>query len=154
VTARYSFPVRLAAVLLLVATGCSSPSDSAAVDSSTGEASASACSFACFDASIDAPLALRIGGLLSGCAGDDCHNRGQGNLLISGANDFSALIDARSSEMPGLFRVQPGDPAQSYVYRKLACEGGTVGDCMPKLRPEPWIAQLFHDWIEAGAPTQ
>ena len=53
-------------------------------------------------------------------------------------------------------RVLPGDPANSYVYLKLACRGGIVGQCMPLTNPggRPDLAKLFHDWIEAGAPTK
>jgi hypothetical protein len=53
-------------------------------------------------------------------------------------------------------RVLPGDPAQSYVFIKLSCDGGIPDgfSCMPPGAPEPRLARLFHDWIEAGAPTQ
>jgi hypothetical protein len=51
--------------------------------------------------------------------------------------------------------VAPGDPDHSYVYKKLACEGGIDGGCMPLSTGfDPKLALLFREWIEAGAPTQ
>ena len=51
-------------------------------------------------------------------------------------------------------RVLPGDPEHSYVYLKVACEGGITNACMPLSSGfDPRIKQMFHDWIEAGAPT-
>jgi hypothetical protein len=139
--------------LMLVAVGCASPDAPTTVDAGGSDGAALLC-LVCVDASFDAPLAVRVGGILGSCAGDDSHNHGKGNLGISGANDFSHLMDARSWEMPTLYRVSPGDPAQSYVYRKVACEGGIDGDCMPQGYPNPAIAKVFHDWIAAGAPTE
>jgi hypothetical protein len=136
--------------MMLVATGCSSPDVPAAGDA--GEGGNFFC-LTCVDATADVSLAVRVGGILGSCAGAECHSNGTGNLVISGANDFRSLIDVRSSEVPSLYRVKPGDPAQSYVYMKMACEGGIVGACMPLLRPDPALAQVVHDWIEAGAPT-
>jgi hypothetical protein len=63
------------------------------------------------------------------------------------------MINVTCMEEPPLLRVRPGDPANSYVFRKLACEGGIEGGCMPLSSGfDPKLAQLFHDWIEAGAP--
>ena len=86
---------------------------------------------------------------------DGCHGSGAGNMSLASGREFTSLILVPSSEVPSLFRVLPGDPADSYVYRKLACEGGIQGSCMPlggQLTPS--LVQSFHDWIEAGAPTQ
>jgi hypothetical protein len=133
--------------------GCSSPAAPATGDGGDSESGASFCLLGCFDASTDAPLVVKVGGILGACAGDDCHNTGKGNLFISGADDFRALINVLSSEDPTLYRVKPGDPPQSYMYRKMACEGGIFGACMPYGHPDPALAAVVHDWIEAGAPT-
>jgi len=115
------------------------------------------CGLTCVDAHSDASLLQRVEGVLGAICGnpDGCHGGGGcAPFLLSSGTDFSVLIDAPSTEMPGLVRVKPGDPANSYLYRKVACEGGILGSCMPGGRPDPSIAALFHDWIEAGAPTQ
>jgi hypothetical protein len=153
---RYTFRVRLAAVLgMSLATGCSSPDVSATGDAGVSDGGELSC-LTCADVTTDVSLVVRVGGLLQICANPDgCHGAGAGNLAISGGTDFSSLIDVRSWEVPSLYRVKPGDPAQSYVYMKLACEGGIEGGCMPpggSLGPAQ--VQVFHDWIEAGAPTQ
>lgn len=146
--------MRLAASLVMVfAAGCSSPGDPATGDS--GGSDGGSCFFACLDVSVDAPLVVRVKNILQICANPDgCHGAGAGSLTIASGNEFSSLIDVPSSQMPSLYYVKPGDPAQSYLYLKVACEGGIDGDCMPQRRPDPAIARIFHDWIEAGAPTQ
>jgi hypothetical protein len=150
----YGFWVRLSvAFVMLLAVGCSSPGVPATSDDGGSDAGPRFC-LTCDDATSDAPLAVRAGWILGICAGDDCHNHGQGRLVIAGVNDFSSLINVLSWEVPSLYRVKPGDPAQSYVYLKMACEGGIVGECMPLGHPYPGLAQVVHDWIEAGAPMQ
>jgi hypothetical protein len=90
------------------------------------------------------------------CASTDgCHGQGAGDLPLGPGAEFTPLIDVASYEVPTLDRVLPGDPAHSYVYLKLQCEGGIQGGCMPADGPiSPKVVQSFHDWIEAGAPTQ
>jgi hypothetical protein len=86
---------------------------------------------------------------------DNCHGSGAGEMGLSPGHEFGTMIDVVSWENPPMLRVAPGDPASSYVYLKLACEGGIEGGCMPfDGTPDPEIARRFHDWIEAGAPTQ
>lgn len=86
---------------------------------------------------------------------DNCHGSGAGAMGLSPGREFGSLINVTSTENPPMKRVLPGDPAQSYVYLKLACEGGIVDACMPYgATHDPALAHLFHDWIEGGAPTQ
>ncbi len=74
---------------------------------------------------------------------------------LSPSDPFGAMINVASTEMPSLKRVLPGDPEHSYVYLKVACEGGIVNACMPLSSGfDPRVKQMFHDWIEAGAPIQ
>jgi hypothetical protein len=112
----------------------------------------------CSDAGDDAPLALQVKSELDRvCAGvESCHGSGAGGMLLSPGHDFDALINVTSTENPPMKRVLPGDPAESYVLIKLACEGGIPdGGCMPLGAPtDPELVRLFHDWIESGAPTQ
>ena len=87
---------------------------------------------------------------------DSCHGSGTGHMLLSPGQEFDAMINVVSFERPPMLRVLPGDPLQSYVFVKVRCQGGIPdGDaCMPFGSPtDPKLVQLFHDWIEAGAPT-
>jgi hypothetical protein len=152
--------VRLAIVwAVLLGSGCSG---NAPTEQADGEALADGgpgglCVGSCLDSTADVPVLVTVEGILGAvCANPDgCHGGGAGNLSIAGRNDFSHLIDAASSEMPAMLRVQRFDPEHSYMYRKLACEGGIIGSCMPPGgRLDPSIVRAFHDWIEAGAPAQ
>jgi hypothetical protein len=108
------------------------------------------------DASDDAPLALRVKGKIDQiCSNvDGCHGIAAGMMGLAPGNEFQQMINVTSFEMPPLLRVAPGDPDHSYVYKKLACDGGIVKACMPLSSGfDPNLARLFHDWIEAGAPT-
>ena len=111
----------------------------------------------CFDGTDDAPVEVQVKGKIGQiCANPDgCHGAGAGGMGLS-VDPFGAMINVTSTENPPMKRVLPGDPAQSYVFIKLACEGGIVeGGCMPPSSgpTDPHLVELFHDWIEAGAPT-
>ncbi len=108
----------------------------------------------CNEAGFDGPVAVHVRDVLDQVCGnvDGCHGAGVGNFPIVPGSEFDAMVNVPSFEEPSLDRVRPGDPARSYVFRKLACEGGIVLSCMPPGGAEPSMAQLFHDWIEAGAP--
>ncbi|HEY3818608.1 MAG TPA: hypothetical protein VGL81_15645 [Polyangiaceae bacterium] len=112
----------------------------------------------CSDAVDEAPLAVQVKGKIDQiCASTDgCHGVGEGHMLLVPGQEFDAMVDVESFENPPMKRVLPGDPLQSYVFIKLWCDGGIPDGeaCMPLGAPSPQIAQLFHDWIEAGAPTQ
>jgi hypothetical protein len=141
--------------------GCS-PSDGGEADAATpveaGAGDGPGCLF-CSDATIDASLEVRVKGKIDQiCANaDGCHGQGSGGMSLLPGAEFDAMIDVSSTEVPTMKRVVPGDPANSYVYVKLACDGGIPAGfaCMPLSTGfDPQLAQLFHDWIEAGAPTQ
>jgi hypothetical protein len=139
--------------------GCS-PADGGATDGAppteAGPDAGVGCLF-CSDATIDASLELRVKEKIDQiCANaDGCHGQGAGGMGLAPGAEFDAMINVTSTENPPMKRVLPGDPAHSYVYLKLACEGGIDGGCMPLSTGfDPQLAQLFHDWIEAGAPTQ
>jgi hypothetical protein len=86
---------------------------------------------------------------------DGCHGECQGMMCLHANAEFDAMINVVSYEMPPMLRVKPGDPDNSYVYRKLACEGGIDGACMPYMQAfNPDIPRVFREWIEAGAPTE
>ena len=91
------------------------------------------------------------------CAG--CHSGPTGSNLPSGMNlssageSYAALVSVASLQVTSLNRVEPGNPDDSYLIRKL--EGGPdiVGDRMP--RGGPFLPQATIDeiraWIAAGA---
>jgi hypothetical protein len=135
--------------------GCSSGGEGPS-DASTDEGGGF-CLTCASDVSIDAPPLVRVRGEIDQvCSNaDGCHGDGAGNMGLTPGNEFAAMINVASSEMPTLKRVLPGDPEHSYVYLKVACEGGIIDKCMPLSSGfDPRIKQMFHDWIEAGAPTQ
>jgi len=145
---------RLTAIATLLACGCSSTDRAAAEASDAMGDGGAPCTFSCLDASgSDRPLAQQVRATLDTCAGADCHNIGVGGMAIAPGGEFDAMIGVRAFERPDLFRIQPGDPVSSYVYIKLSCEGGVVGNCMPPGGATAGILRTFHDWIEAGAPT-
>jgi hypothetical protein len=143
-------------LLLGVLAACSSPGEPAA-DDAGGQEEAPGCLFCPSDASIDAPLAVQVKGKIDQiCANvDGCHGAGAGMMGLALGVEFTPMIDVVSYEMPPMLRVAPGDPEHSYVYKKLACEGGIEGGCMPLSTGfDPKLAALFYDWIEAGAPVR
>ena len=146
----------VALALLACSPACGSP-DAVAADAGDAGDAGVGCLF-CSDATDDAPLAIQVKGKIDQiCSNIECHGDGVGHMgLTPGGGEFDAMINVTSFENPPMLRVAPGDPAQSYVYLKLACEGGIPDGfaCMPLGAPDPKLAQLFHDWIEAGAPTQ
>jgi PKD repeat protein len=84
------------------------------------------------------------------CSG--CHPPNQGMDLQAG-NAFASIVNMSSSEQPSLMRVKPGDPDNSYLYKKVAGAAGISGSRMPRGGPVLTSAQLqlIRDWILAGA---
>ena len=67
---------------------------------------------------------------------------------------WAAIVDVPSSERPDLDRIEPGDPANSYLFRKVSGEGDISGSPMP-LGSQPLSSEqieLLRAWILAGAP--
>ena len=150
--------VRLLSMAFLALSGsaCSPSAPAAGNDASNGDDAGAGCLF-CSDATDDAPLSVQIKVSIDHtCTNGDayCHNAGAGNMVLAPGNEFADMINVVSYENPPMLRVKPGDPAQSYVYLKLACTGAFKQMCMPGGAPDPNLALLFHDWIEAGAPTE
>jgi hypothetical protein len=145
--------------LALLVAGCSSQDAPPGPDASEADLGIGCGLFCGDDAPTDVPLAVLVRGVIDqNCSNnaEQCHGMAAGGMLLVPGNEFGAMIDARSTQLPALWRVAPGDPLQSYVYLKLWCDGGIAPDtgCMPASQtPSPALAQLFHDWIEAGAPT-
>ena len=66
---------------------------------------------------------------------------------------YNALVNVDSLEATGLKRVLPGNPANSYLVRKLEGTAGIVGERMPFGGPYLSSTEInqVRDWIQAGA---
>lgn len=75
-------------------------------------------------------------------------------LRLDPGNSYGMLVGVRSEENPAFFRVQPGNPGDSYLVRKL--EGGPdiTGGQMPLGRPPlpQTTINAIRVWIANGAP--
>ncbi len=90
------------------------------------------------------------------CGAIGCHDalgQQQGQILTAG-KAYANTVGVPSTELPSLLRVAPGDPANSYLYRKIT-GAGITGDRMPQGGPYLSDAQtkLVRDWIRRGAPN-
>ncbi len=152
-----------AALLALSLVGCFSgeagPTDASSEALDAGnDLDGTTCGFTCLDVVDDRPLFLRVKGDLDNVCGspDGCHGGGADKYLgITAMHDFDQIIDVEAGEMPEMVYVKPFFPLDSYLFLKVRCEGGIDGSCMPMGSPtEQWRVDLYHAWIEAGAPTQ
>jgi len=86
------------------------------------------------------------------CAG--CHPPNAGMDLREGET-YGSLVNVSSTQQPALKRVLPGNPADSYIIRKLEGAAGISGSRMPQGGPflSPATIQRVKDWILAGAPN-
>lgn len=94
------------------------------------------------------------------CTG--CHDGSQpANGFLPGSQDlrdgkaFASLVNVTSQEQPGVVRVKPGDPAASYLIRKLEGTAGITGQRMPLGGPFLDAATIdqVRSWIASGAPN-
>jgi hypothetical protein len=81
-------------------------------------------------------------------------------LQLDADHSYALLVGVPSTEMPGLERVKPGDPDNSYLVQKLEGASGIVGARMPF--GGPYLPQstidIIRQWIingaQAGNPAQ
>jgi hypothetical protein len=75
-------------------------------------------------------------------------------LRLDAGNSYAMLVNVASAEVPGLMRVNPGNPDASYIVQKIQGTAA-VGVRMPANGP-PYLPQdridLVRRWIAAGAP--
>jgi len=84
----------------------------------------------------------------------DCHRGASASvgLRLDAAHSYGSLIARKSSQYPQYFLVDPGNPDDSYLIRKL--EGkGVVGAQMPIYAASlsPATIQSIRVWIANGA---
>lgn len=86
----------------------------------------------------------------------DCHEGASAgaSLQLSRGRSHASLVNVRSQQIASQIRVVPGDPARSYLVKKLAGGIGIVGDQMPKLAPLRPTSEVdaVRSWIARGAP--
>ena len=78
----------------------------------------------------------------------------QESQILTAGRAYANSVNVTSVQMPSLKRVAPGDPSNSYLYRKIVGSGIT-GDRMPQGGPFLNDAQikLVRDLIRRGAPN-
>lgn len=116
--------------------------------------------------SADAPTFAEVQKVaLSGCGGFGpmgCHSKEPfaGGLDLRPDHAWASLVGVDSTSHPGILRVQPGQPGQSMLIRKLIdqlADDGSEGEPMPKGEAMKWTEPpyvgLVSDWIAAGAPN-
>lgn len=66
---------------------------------------------------------------------------------------YEQVVGVASSQQSGLARVEPGDPENSYLVRKLRGDPGISGSPMPLIGSvSEGARQLVIDWVRRGAP--
>jgi hypothetical protein len=89
-----------------------------------------------------------------------CHSDAGGRTPSGGMNlthdaAYTQLVNAAGRTKPGVLRVIPGDPANSYLIQKLEGAAGIGGRRMPFNGP-PYLSDgqilIIKRWIEIGAP--
>jgi hypothetical protein len=77
----------------------------------------------------------------------------EGLQLDTAAHAYQFLVGVASNEVPSVLRVKPGDPDNSYLYKKITGAPGIVGGQMPLGQtplPAATIAAI-RQWIANGA---
>lgn len=86
----------------------------------------------------------------------NCHNGRSAfvPLNLTPGVSYAALVNASSVERPGLLRVNPGNPDQSYLIHKLEGRSDIVGARMPR-GTGPFLSEgqilVIKRWIALGA---
>jgi hypothetical protein len=90
------------------------------------------------------------------CSG--CHSGGGGTLptsinLTNAGASHAALVGVASTQVPSLQRVTAGNPADSYLVRKLEGAPNIVGLQMPRNAPplDATTIAVVREWISNGA---
>lgn len=86
------------------------------------------------------------------CAISGCHDGSAWPNLLAG-QAYDNIVEVESSR--GIALVEPGDPDDSYLYRKLLAAADIAGVRMPPGGPylTPAALETVRVWIEKGAPN-
>ena len=76
-------------------------------------------------------------------------------LQLSEGNAYNNLVGVPSTEQPSVMRVDPGNPANSYMIRKIMNTPGISGVQMPYMLPPLATATqaAMAQWVTNGAPN-
>ncbi len=126
--------------LVVVGTSCSGPTTS--TDMVFDSAAKGPATFAQVQETI-----FDVSCALSGCHGDSAWPN------LSAGQAYDNIVDVESSR--GLALIEPGDPDNSYLYRKLLADADVDGSRMPPSGPylTPDALETVRAWIEKGAPN-
>jgi hypothetical protein len=91
------------------------------------------------------------------CALSGCHlgpaSAAQEGLVLSGSSAYDNIVNVRANQNFSIFRVTPGDPQSSYLWRKITPGQPITGDRMPQTGSiSEAERRLVTDWILRGAP--
>lgn len=91
------------------------------------------------------------------CALSGCHlgpaSLAQEGLVLSSGVAYDSIVTVRANQNSSIFRVTPGDAANSYLWRKITPGQPIIGDRMPQTGSiSEAERQLVTDWILRGAP--
>lgn len=91
------------------------------------------------------------------CAFSGCHAGGApaAGMNLSEGQAYGNIVNVPSTEQPSLDRVEPFDPATSYLWLKVIGDPSISGQQMPLGAPplDQQRMDLLRGWIEAGAPN-
>lgn len=89
------------------------------------------------------------------CALSGCHagTAPQQGMNLSEGNARSNIVGVRSNERPDLFRIEAGNPDQSYLIKKVEGASDILGARMPLGRAPLTAVQIavLRQWVEDGA---
>ena len=85
------------------------------------------------------------------CAVTGCHagSQPQEGLDLSASKAYQNLVNAKSRQKPELFRIKPGDAANSYIIHKISANDFAV--MPPTGRLAAAIIDSVRAWIDQGA---
>ena len=79
-----------------------------------------------------------------------------GGLNLRHETAYAALVGVSSGQRPGVMRVAPGDPDNSYMVHKLEGHSTITGQRMPRTGG-PYLTDgqmtIIRRWIQLGAPN-
>ncbi|VUX55720.1 conserved protein of unknown function [uncultured Woeseiaceae bacterium] len=92
------------------------------------------------------------------CSVPGCHSGGGAALpgvmnLRSAQASFDNLVNVASLQVPAIDRIEPGDPDNSYLIRKIEGTAGIVGARMPFGGPflDQAAIDMIRQWVSEGA---
>jgi hypothetical protein len=91
------------------------------------------------------------------CALSGCHlgpaSLAQEGLVLTSGVAYDNVVMVRANQNASIFRVTPGDPVNSYLWRKITAGQPIIGDRMPQTGSITEAERrLVTDWILRGAP--